>query len=94
MVQNHHVTRREFLRQSTAAAAGLAGACACGGLCGRVEAAVAHGKFQYDGYCGDYCGACPQMLVSESATKHADIKCCGCKLTRPNGKKSGVAPSG
>ena len=87
MSRKQQINRREFLHQSTAAAAGLAGFCACGGFCGTARAAVGGSKFQYDGYCGDYCGACPNMIASEAATKHADIKCYGCKLPRPNGKK-------
>lgn len=81
--------RREFLRKSTAASAGVVGLCACGGVvCGKAYAAVAAGKFQYDGYCGDYCGACPNMVASEAAAKSSDIKCFGCKLPRPGGKKA------
>jgi len=89
MTKKPHVTRRAFLHQSTAAVAGLTGLCACGAFCGSARATVsaAGGKFQYDGYCGDYCGACPNMVASEGATKHADIKCYGCKLPRPGGKK-------
>lgn len=77
------------MRQSAAVAAGWAGWCACGGVCRGATAAAAGGKFQHDGYCGDYCGACPNMVASEAATKHADLKCYGCKRTRPNGKKPG-----
>jgi hypothetical protein len=83
------IRRRTFLRQSATVAAGWAGWCACGGVCRGATAAAAGGKFQHDGYCGDYCGACPNMVASEAATKHADLKCYGCKRTRPNGKKPG-----
>lgn len=88
MPKNQHVTRREFLHQSTSVAAGLAGLCACGGLRGTAEASVAAGKFQYTGFCGDYCGACPLMVASEGATKQSEVKCYGCKPVRPNGKRT------
>jgi len=93
MTKMNRVSRREFLNKSTMAAGGLVGICMCGRFCGTAEAAVAAGtatgKFQYEGYCGDYCGACPNMVESEKAVKKADIKCFGCKPNRPNGQKGG-----
>ena len=83
------LTRRGFLQRSGTMTAGVIGLCACGGFCGGARAAVSGAKFQLDGYCGDFCGACPNMVASEGATKHGDIKCYGCKLPRPNGKKPG-----
>ncbi|MDD4870055.1 MAG: DUF3795 domain-containing protein [Kiritimatiellae bacterium] len=82
-----HVTRREFLNKSAAAATGFVGVCMCGRFCGTAEAAAVSGKFQYEAYCGDYCGSCPNMVASEKATKKSEIKCYGCKPNRPNGQK-------
>lgn len=90
MTRINRVTRREFLNKSTATAAGVVGMCMCGRFCGTAEAAAAGaGKVQYEGYCGDYCGACPVMIESEKATKKADIKCYGCKQNKPTGGPGG-----
>ena len=90
MAKMNLVTRREFLNKSTAAATGFMGVCMCGKLCGTASAAAAgSGKFQYEGYCGDYCGACSVMIESEKAAKKADIKCYGCKQNKPNGGPGG-----
>ena len=88
MSKKQQINRRQFMHQTTAVAAGLAGFCACGGFCGggaRASTTAPTAKFKLDAYCGDFCGACPLMVASENATKHGDIKCYGCKLPRPNG---------
>ena len=88
MNQENQFSRRKFLSKTTTAAAGWTAVCLCGRFCPTADAA-APGKFQYDGCCGDYCGACPVMLESEKATKPSEIKCYGCKPLKPNGQPSG-----